>query len=358
MPGPIPARKHGRKIRVCAAKRRRYGAGLAMKGGAILATIFPTTPIFLTSDSSFNDYRPTMDPSGTMVIFERTPTRDDGGPTTLQVMEVSNPNPSPFLSGSAPASQTRPDWCWATGKSNVLFNGASSNNSKKSPVSVYMVAVVGSGGANPTLISGTTGAYYPKWNLEGTLFVTENDGGTPSPCNTVFTLGGVPQTANIDGVDMNNVSMFGGMPAVMSTDLPQIAYAGQPKLANWNGPNTPIEYSENYNYIFLNTPNGTSFVSSPLESDASISSFDPQYEGRAPDISPDGTMIVFESNRPNGAANYSIYLYSLKNKSVTQVTVSTLNCQHAKFFPCGTKLILGAQNPTWNIGWVDISSLL
>ena len=219
-----------------------------------MATIFPTTPIFLTSGSSFNDYRPTMDPSGTTVIFERTPTRDDGGPTTLQMMDVSNPNPSPFLSGSAPASQTRPDWCWATGKSNVLFNGASSNNSKKSPVSVYMVGVVGSTGANPTLISGTTGAYYPKWNLEGTLFVTENDRGTPSPCNTIFTLGGVAQTANIDGVDMNNVSIFGGMPAVMSTDLPQIAYAGQPRLANWNGPNTPIKYSENYNYIFLNTP--------------------------------------------------------------------------------------------------------
>ena len=104
-----------------------------------MATIFPTTPIFLTSDSSFNDYRPTMEPSGTTVIFERTPTRDDGSPTTLQMMDVSNPNPSPFLSGSAPASQTRPDWCWATNKSNVLFNGASSNNSKKSPVSVYMV---------------------------------------------------------------------------------------------------------------------------------------------------------------------------------------------------------------------------
>ena len=213
-------------------------------------------------------------------------------------------------------------------------------------------------GANPTLISGTTGAYYPKWNLEGTLFVTENDGGTPSPCNTIFTLGGVAQTANIDGVDANNVSMFGGMPAVMSTDLPQIAYAGQPKLANWNGPNTPIQYSENYNYIFLNALTDTGFVSSPLESDASISSFDPQYEGRAPDISPDGTMIVFESNRPSGAANYSIWLYSLKNKSVTQVTVSTLNCQHAKFFPCGTKLILGAQKPTRSIAKVDISTLL
>jgi hypothetical protein len=40
------------------------------------------------------------------------------------------------------------------------------------------------------------------------------------------------------------------------------------------------------------------------------------------------------------------------------VTDSSLNCQHAKFFPCGTKLILGVQNPTWNIAWLDISSLL
>ena len=46
--------------------------------------------------------------------------------------DLNNPNPLPFLSGSAPASQTRPDWCWVNGKSNVLFNGAA-NNSKSHP---------------------------------------------------------------------------------------------------------------------------------------------------------------------------------------------------------------------------------
>ena len=95
----------------------------------------------------------------------------------------------------------------------------------------------------------------------------------------------------------------------------------------------------------------------PMESAASVSSFDSNYEGRAPDVSPDGTMIVFESSRPSGG-NYAIYLFSLQDNSVTQVTDSSLNCQHAKFFPCGTKLILGVQNPTWNIAWVDISTLL
>ena len=317
-----------------------------------MATNYPTLT-YLTSDPKFSDYRPTMNSAGDTVIFERTPVPPDGIPTTLQMInDFSNPNPVPFLSGSPPASQTRPDWCWATG--NVLFNGAASN-SNNSPISVWQV---GSDGTNPTVISGTTGAYYPKWNLEGTQFVTENDAGSPSPCNTIFTLAGVPENANIDGVDANNVSMFGGMPAVMATDLPQIAYAGQPMVPNWSGPNTGNKYNENCNYIFLNLASGSSFVSHPVESGASISSFDPKYEGRAPDVSPDGTMIVFESSRPNGGNSYAIYLLSLKDGSVKQVTKPGLNCQHAKFFPCGTKLILGAQNPTWNIAWVDISSLL
>jgi len=148
------------------------------------------------------------------------------------------------------------------------------------------------------------------------------------------------------------------MPAVMAADLPQIAFAGQPMVANWSGPNTGTTYNENYNYIFLNLVSGSSFLSYPMEPNASISSFDPQYEGRAPDVSPDGTLIVFESNRPNGGNNYAIYLFSLKNNSVTPVTDPSLNCQHAKFFPDGTKLILAVQNPTWNIAWVDISTLL
>ena len=140
-----------------------------------MATGFPALN-FLTSDPSYNDYRPTMNPAGDTVIFERTPAPDNGSPTTLQLIDdLGNRNPVPFLSGSPPASQTRPDWCWANGNSNVLFNGAAGNSS---PVSVWQV---GSDGANPTVISGTTAAYYPKWNLEGTLFVTENNGLLPSP---------------------------------------------------------------------------------------------------------------------------------------------------------------------------------
>ena len=292
------------------------------------------------------------------MIFERTPAPDDGSPTTLQMIDdVSNPNPVAVPVGLGAGLTNAARLVLGDRQIQRPVQRRQPATASHPSASIWRV---GSNGANPTLISGTTGAYYPKWNLEGTLFVTENDGGTPSPCNTIFTLEGVAQTANIDGVDSGQrVPIFGGMPAVMSTDLPQIAYAGQPMLATGTAPTrrSNTARTTTTSSSTQQTPNGI------ISSSAGIGRLGQRpsirkYEGRAPDISPDGTMIVFESNRPNGGTNYSIYLYSRKNSSVTQVTVSGLNCQHAKFFPCGTKLILGAQNPTWNIGWVDISSLL
>lgn len=204
---------------------------------------------YLTTSSSFNDYRPTMNAAGDTVIFERTPATDHGAPTTLQMIDdLGSPNPVPFLSGSSlPASQTRPDWCWATG--DVLFNGATSNSA---PVSVWRV---GSNGVNPTPIDGTTDAFYPKWGLEGTEFVTENSSpaAAPKPCNTVFNLKGIPIAWNINGkIPAGWIPTFGGMPAVMASGLFNICYAGEPAIPDWNGPNTGIKYNENNNYIFLN----------------------------------------------------------------------------------------------------------
>ena len=320
----------------------------------------PDLPIltFLTSDASFTDYRPTVNPAGNTVIFERTPVA--GGATTLfMIDDLDDPEPVPFLSGSPPTSQTRPDWCWSTGQ--VLFNGADSNSA---PVSVWQV---GGNGANPKPISGTTGAFYPKWNLRGDAFVTENSGAaaSPRPCNTVFNLQGIPLAGNVNGkIPAGWIPTFGGMPAVMAGGLPRIAYAGEPMITDWNGPNSGLQYNENNNYIFLNesTPNG--FTTMPMESGTSVQAFDAAHEGRAPDVSPDGNLVVFESSRPpGGPQTYAIYLFNLKTSTLTQVTDPSLNGQHAKFFPDGSRLIVTIHHPnndppTRGIAWIDISSLL
>ncbi len=159
------------------------------------------------------------------------------------------------------------------------------------------------------------------------------------------------------------------MPTVGPNDLPQIAFAGQPKLAGWAGTDiaNPI-YSQSLNYIFLNSAIDSGFASAPMESDAPLTNFSPNYQGRAQAWSPDGDTIAFESNRPfgsqtNGGDNYAIYLYNLASGAIAQVTNPSLGGQHAKFFPCGKKLILCIHHPegtpkTMGIAWVDISGLL
>ena len=124
---------------------------------------------FLTNSSSDTDYRPAVNSTGNVVVFERTPVGGGGALTTLyKITDFKTPNPEPFLSGpNAPAEQTRADWCWKTDQ--VAFNGASSKDAAPT------VWQVGNDGVIQE-VPNTEYYSYPTWGLDGSLLVTEIPG--------------------------------------------------------------------------------------------------------------------------------------------------------------------------------------
>lgn len=180
----------------------------------------------------------------------------------------------------------------------------------------------------------------------------------PNPCTSLIQLDGTVVEANLNGNDANDVQMYGGFATPTPGNVRLIAYAGQPDQV-WG--TTTTKYKQDCNYVFLNAEDGGVFSSAPLESDASLSVFDPAYQGRAPVWSPDGKYVVFESDRAGG---YAIFLVKVAEQSApVQLTDPNYGAQHAKFFPDGSKIILTAlQNPgtTWprGIAWIDISQYL
>jgi len=315
---------------------------------------------FLTSNPDYFDYRPAVDASGELVVFERT--RPGHHITVLtSVFDFDAPQVRPLLTHvgatSLPPCQTRPDWCWLSG--GLLFNGSKTNNTNN--VTVWQLPSLFK---PPVEIPNTQQCFYPTWSLSGTSFVTENEAGNPGgnqgPCNSIFDISGQLVEGNIDGNDANQTTLFGGMPSTSGIDLPYIAFAGQPAISGWGGA-SGIKYNENTNYIFLNDQaNGTS---APMEPGAAqqLQSYDPAYQGRAPAWSPDGKTIAFESNRHDNG--YAIYLFDIATNKVTQVTDPRLGGQHAKFFRGGSALVLAIHHPdgspkTMGIATVDITNLL
>jgi len=317
---------------------------------------FPTVH-YLTSDAGYTDYRPAISGDGNVVIFERTAV--SGGPTRLFRLENLSAPTSPTLlldaSQAIPVSQTRPAWYWKTNE--IAFNGAPTDTSRPT------VWIANGDGSGARRIDGTDGFFYPQWNLDGKLLVSENSGPDtePSPCNTCFDRAYAAHAPSIDGTTATGATLYGGMPTVGPNGLPQIAFAGQPIVTGWVSANaSDVSYNQDYNYIFLNSFQDGIFTSTPMESGASITRFDSAYQGRAPSWSPDGQSIVFESNRKGG---YAIYLYSIPKATVTQITDPALGAQHAKFSPDGTRLVVTLLHPaggpaTRGIAWIDITTLL
>jgi len=311
---------------------------------------------FLTFDPNFSDYRPAIDAAGEHVVFERTPV--SGGYTVLYILALNQTVPQVFLQPPADAdivtgpNQSRPDWSWVTGQVALDVSETTSNDVE--------VLIAEADGMPVSNVPGSRRYLYPTWSPDGTQLIVYNDkfSAVPSPCTSLIALDGTVLLANLNGNDADGAQMFGGFAAPNPNNVNLIAYAGQPDIP-W-GPATEEGYNQDYNYVFLNPKVGSVFASAPLESDASITIYQPRHQGRASVWSPDGNYIAFESDRAGG---YAVFLANVAaGTAPVQITDASYGAQHPKFFPDGTKLVTTAyQQPGGGprgIAWVDISPYL
>ncbi|WP_444946436.1 TolB family protein [Microbulbifer sp. VTAC004] len=317
---------------------------------------YPTLNV-IAPDTLLNLYRPSIGPDGSTAIFEGWEQfKNDKSAILYCINDLNQNEPTPFLKTNDPAPQTRNDWCWASGEI-VYCQGEYLNTTRCD-------------GLESTRLNNTKNLIYGSWSQDGSTLaaMNQNQNLKPHPHTCLYSYNSREiSVSNINGKDIDNNNMYGGMPSIDPTNSNTVAFAGQPAIETWH-PNEDgkkeVCYNQNYNYIFLSMRkvDGTYFSTS-LEPVEQLQNFEPSFQGRAPSWSPNGNRVAFESNRNSSTGDsYQIFIYNDSDPAGAPVAVTDprFDCQHAKWFPCGTKLILSVKsegkNPIWRIAWIDISS--
>jgi len=327
--------------------RRRFLGQVAGASAAIASTSFlaassisraasaasPKASIqYLTCDRRYIDGRPCFDPTGTIVLFMRTPI-DDQSQTWLYTIPATsarhNPHhcqaPDPFfVDPNLPA--TRPDWSWTRTSFEIAFAGNSNLHllNTKTRKSLF-VDCQPSGSIVLKTLS------YPSWAADGSAIVLTNYSEqalehqqllrVPVPADPP--VGFSPVCTAV--TDPSQV--WPGMCSVSPSNPNLVAFAGQ-------APNLAKVYDQNWNQIWVQNGAGA-----PLQVDG--------IQGRAPWWSPSGTAIAFETIlTPDDLYNPFLRIWVLPltvdppSVGKTQlITPLDLAVQHAKWSPDGTRIV-------------------
>jgi Tol biopolymer transport system component len=262
---------------------------------------------YVTIDPYGTDYGPQFSPDSRRLIFERRPLT--GGRAETYVVPIQGGEPKPFLKERAPVEQTRLRWSPVT--NTIAFTGLTSEGKSST-------WLLDGDGTHVRQANAPPGAntFYPSWYGDG-LRLLEMDGDRQALRIVSLGPGAATQVATTP-------ALLTGMGSV-SPDGRTIAVAAQRNVGQ--------TYDQTVNQIWLIAENGEAH---PLEKG--------NMEGRAPTWSPDGSRVVFESNRSSpDKASYAVFVADRDGSDVRRLTPYEANAQHPVWSPDGRWIAFSAR---------------
>jgi Tol biopolymer transport system component len=262
----------------------------------------------VTDDPSGTDYGPQFSPDGKFLIFDRQPLT--GGISKTYIVPFQGGTPKPLGPGDIPVEQTRTRW--SPRGDMIAFTGIDS--SRKG--ATWLMAKDGTRirRATPSQAENT---FYPSWFPDGEaiLEMVAND----NTLRTVDIRKGTVTRIN------TNPALMTGMASV-SPNGKWIAVAAQPRTAQ--------SYDQTLNQIWIiSVDTGKAH---PLTQHT--------MQGRAPEWSPDGSKIVFESNQGSPRPQfYAAFISTIDGQHVVQLTPFDRNTQHPVWSPDGRWIAFSAK---------------
>lgn len=274
-----------------------------------------------SSGPSYVDGRPCFSPDGKTVLFERS----GGGISLAEFWSVSIDKASveTVYYTSDNYNCLRAAWSWNPHQKN---NQIAFSANYKNGISKIMLLDAGgvSNSAKELIIKGYQANIklsYPAWYAssnadEETLLITDYNALNLIKATTHGEFLGV----------VSSGTKWSGMGTVSAISPNVIAYAGQ--SISTEG------YDQNVNQIWIQRVGAAPTLFSSKERDTI---------GRAPWISPDGSIMAFEALSNGSSGNMQIFLKQIGkspyNDPIISVSDATHPSQHAKFSPDGTKLV-------------------
>ena len=279
------------------------------------------TTRFVTHDPGFNDYRPTFSPDASTIVFERNTV----GNNLVKLHKVSSSGGAvSFLLNGFGQGSTRPDWSVASNR--IAFTAESSAGG-----TLWICNPDGSNLFQVAPSQFRKEVAYPHWFPDGqSLAVTDYGNGGP--------------LTSQKGI-VRKVTASAESPVVTDLTDPATLLAGDSAVSP-NGRwltlaaqgDVTAPYNQDTNNIFVIDLQNTK--APPLLFDAG--------QGRAPSWSPDGKIILFESNRASSHGQYAIFAKRFSGTAsdtdgpLMQLTPDALDAQHAEFDGSGRQIVLTA----------------